>query len=96
MSNSYELSLTNMDADGRLRAQDDRRLSDLIAKAFYQACGQKNALAANYLLRALEAVYSFEANLGIENRRVVVDLISEMRRELLTTTSPVEPPISQP
>ena len=92
----HMLSLTNMDADGRLRAQDDRRLSDLIAKAFYQACGQKNALAANYLLRALEAVYSFEANLGIENRRVVVDLISEMRRELLTTTSPVEPPVIQP
>ena len=57
---------------------------------------EKNALAANYLLRALEAVYSFEANLGIENRRVVVDLISEMRRELLTTTSPVEPPVIQP
>ena len=57
---------------------------------------EKNALAANYLLRALEAVYSFEANLGIENRRVVVDLISEMRRELLTTTSPVEPSVIQP
>ena len=57
---------------------------------------EKNALAANYLLRALEAVYSFEANLGIENRRVVVDLISEMRRELLAATSPVQLPVTQP
>lgn len=95
MSNSYEPSLTNVDADGRLRAQDDRRLSDLIVKAFYQACGQKNALAANYLLRALEAVYSFEANLGIENRRVVVDLLSEMRRDLLAATSPLDPSATQ-
>ena len=47
------------------------------------------ALAANYLLRAFEAVHSFEADLGIANRRVVVDLISEMRRELLAATSPL-------
>ena len=79
------------DSNGPLRTQHDRRLSDQIAKAFYQACGQKNALAANYLLRAFEAVHSFEADLGIENRRVVVDLISEMRREILAATSPLNP-----
>ena len=86
----------NAGSDGPLQAQHDRRLSDRIAKAFYQACWQKNALAANYLLRAFEAVHSFEADLGIENRRVVVDLISEMRRELLAATSPVELPVTQP
>ena len=89
MSNDYQSSLTNVDSDGPLQAQHDRRLSDQIAKAFYQACEQKNALAANYLLRAFEAVHSFEADLGIANRRVVVDLISEMRRELLAATSPL-------
>ena len=89
MSNDYQSLLTNVDSSGSLQAQYGRRLSDLIAKAFYQACGQKNALAANYLLRAFEAVHSFEADLGIENRRVVVDLISEMRRELLAATSPL-------
>ena len=88
MSKNYQTPNTDVNAGEPLQAHD-RRLSDLIARAFYQACGQKNALAANYLLRAFEAVHSFEADLGIENRRVVVDLISEMRRELLAATSPL-------
>ena len=96
MSINHQSLLTNAEADSPLQDQSDRRLTDMIVKAFYQACGQKNALAANYLLRAFEAVHSLEADLDIENRRVVVDLISEMRRELLAATSPVELPVIQP
>ena len=60
-----------------------RRLSDTIVKAFYQACVLGNASAADHLIRALEAVFSFEARSGIEERRAFVDLLGQMRRDLL-------------
>ena len=72
-----------------LQARDGWGLCDLIAKAFHQACGQKNALAADHLLRSLEAVYSLEGSHGTERRREIVDLISEMRRDLLIAMAPI-------
>ena len=69
-------------------APPQRRLSDTIVKAFYQACAAGNSSAAAHLIRALEAVFSFNANQGRQERRSFVDLIETMRRDLLLTTCP--------
>ena len=71
-----------------LRTPDDQGLSDVVVKAFYRACTQKNALAAAHLLRALEAVYSLDASLETQDRQAVVELITDMRRDLLVATAP--------
>ena len=70
------------------KTSEGRGLSDTVIKAFYKACTQKNALAAAHLLRAFEAVYSLDASLETEDRQAVVELITDMRRDLLVATAP--------
>ena len=88
MVNYCQTFLKECETDDFSRTSDGRGLSDAVIKAFYKACAQKNALAAAHLLRAFEAVYSLDASLETEDRQAVVELITDMRRDLLVATAP--------
>ena len=88
MVNDRQKLLIECETGDLLRTWDGRGLSDAVIKAFYKACTQKNALAAAYLLRAFEAVYSLDASLETKDRQTVVELITDMRRDLLVATAP--------
>jgi hypothetical protein len=60
-----------------------RRLADIIVKAFYQACDTRNLVAANHLVMALESVFKHEAEHHPEDRRAFVDTLSELRMHLV-------------
>lgn len=68
-----------------------RRLSDTIVKAFHQACLHGNLVAANYMIKALESVFTFEAQNHPEDRRAFIDTLTALRMELLLTVEHDEP-----
>jgi len=60
-----------------------RRLADIIIRAFYQACDAGNLVAANHLVMALESVFKHEADHYPQDRRAFVDTLSELRLHLV-------------
>jgi hypothetical protein len=65
------------------RDTPQRRLADIITKAFYQACDARNFVAANHLVLALESVFKHEAENYPADRRAFVDTLKELRMHLM-------------